>query len=146
MARRLLIEMEPHLSLFGVSAMLLALGAASTAIDAIQSLTSPQPASSQPIGFGPLSDVEDSSAASSSAPTVSGFSSAQISFDNLNALLDAQSLSSGSLAESIDSGGSTSDSSSASAPGTASSAYDMVNQLTQSGAIPLAFNPFSVSA
>ncbi len=83
--------------------------------------------------------------------TVSGFSSAQISSDNLNALFDAQSLSSGNAAGALDSGGSTSDlsssdSSSASASGTASSAYSAINQLTQSAAIPLAFSPFSVSA
>jgi hypothetical protein len=125
--------------------MLPAIGAASAALDLIQSLTSPQKASSQPFGFGLPSDG-DSSPTSSSAPTVSGFSSAQISSDNLNALLDAQNLSSGSSAQSSDFDSSTSDSSSTSSPGTASSAYDMANQLTQSGAIPLGLNPFSVRA
>jgi hypothetical protein len=125
--------------------MLPAIGAASAALDVIQSLTSPQPASSQPFGFGFLSGG-DSPPTSASAPPVSGFSSAQISSDNLNALLDAQNLSSGSLAQSIDSDSSTSDSSSDSASGTASSAYDMANQLTQSGTIPLGLNPFSVRA
>ena len=125
-----------------------AIGAASAALDAIQSLTSPQPgSSSQSTGFfGAFSDAGGSSAASSAQSPVSGFSSAQISSDNLNALFDAQSLSSGNVARSQDSGSSSSDSSSASASGTASSAYSAINQLTQSAAIPLAFSPFSVSA
>jgi hypothetical protein len=128
--------------------MLPAIGA-SFALDAIQSLTSPQSASSQPIGFGAdLSDADDSSAASSAGSnTLSGFSNAQISSDNLNALLDAQSLTSGDLASVLDSGGSTSDASQGqSASGTASSAYSTINQLVQSTAVPLGFNPFSISA
>src|SRR3984885_12660178 len=155
MAHRLLTDIK-HIfkaCLFGVSAMLPAIGAASAALDAIQSLTSPQPGSSSQASdfFGALSDVGDSSATSSAQSPVSGFSTAQISSDNLNALFDAQSLTSGSVAGSLDSGSSTSDSpdsdsSSASAPGTASSAYSAINQLTQSGMIPLAFSPFSVSA
>jgi hypothetical protein len=135
------------------SAMLPAIGAASAALDAIQSLTSPQPGSSSQSTdfFGALSDAGDSSAASSGQSIVPGFSGTQISSDNLNALFDAQSLTSGNVAGSLDSGSSTSDSSdsdssSASAPGTASSAYSAINQLTQSAAIPLAFSPFSVSA
>ena len=132
--------------------MLPAIGAASAALDAIQSLTSPQPgSSSQSTDFFGSFSAGDSSAASSAQSTVSGFSTAQISSDNLNALLDAQSLTSGSVAGNLDSGSSTSDSPdtdspSASAPGTASSAYSAINQLTQSGMIPLAFSPFSVSA
>ena len=133
--------------------MLPAIGAASAALDAIQSLTSPQPGSSSQASdfFGALSDAGDSSAASSAQSPVSGFSNAQISSDNLNALFDAQSLSSGNVAGTLDSASSTSDSSdtdssSASAPGAASSAYSAINQLTQSGMIPLAFSPFSVSA
>ena len=155
MAHRLLTDIK-HIfkaCLFGVSAMLPAIGAASAALDAIQSLTSPQPGSSSQASdfFGALSDAGGSSAASSAQSPVSGFSNAQISSDNLNALFDAQSLSSGSVAGSLDSGSSTSDSpdsdsSSASAPGTASSAYSAINQLTQSAAIPLAFSPLSVSA
>ena len=93
------------------SAMLPAIGAASAALDAIQSLTSPQPGSSSQStgGFGSaLSDAEDSSAASSAQSTVSGFSSALISSDNLNALIDAQSLSSGDAAGALDSSSSTS--------------------------------------
>ena len=134
--------------------MLPAIGAASAALDAIQSLTSPQSASSQPIGgFAPaLSDVEDSSSAPQAASSaLSGFSSALISSDNFNALIDAQSLTSGNLAESVDSSGSDSSSGdqsgpSASASGTALSAYNSVNQLVQSTAIPLGFSPFSISA
>ena len=146
MARRLLtnIKVTFKACLFGAQAMLPAIGAASAALDAIQSLTSPQPgSSSQPADFFGSFSAEDSSAASSAQSTVSGFSTAQISSDNLNALFDAQSQSSGTGA---DSDSSSSDSSSASAPGTASSAYSAINQLTQSAAIPLAFSPFSVSA
>ena len=60
-------------------------------------------------------------------------------------------ISSRAFAGTLDSSSSTSDSSdtdssSASAPGAASSAYSAINQLTQSGMIPLAFSPFSVSA
>ena len=128
--------------------MLPAIGAASAALDAIQSLTSPQPASSQSVGFGSaLSDAEDSSStpqAPSSA--VSGFSSALISADNFNALIDAQSLTSGNLAGTLDSSSSdSSQSQSASTFGTASSAYNSVDQLVQSTAVPLGFNPFSLS-
>jgi len=130
--------------------MLPAIGAASAALDAIQSLTSPQSASSEPSGgFAPaLSDLEDSSPASSPASTaVSGFNSALISSDNFTALIDAQSLTSGDLAGALDSGSSdSSQGQSASASGTASSAYSAINQLVQSTAIPLGFNPFSLSA
>jgi hypothetical protein len=129
------------------SAMLPAIGAASAALDAIQSLTSPQPgSSSQSADFFGSFSAGDSSAASSAQSTVSGFSTAQISSDNLNALFDAQSQSSGNVAGAPDSDSSSSDSSSASAQGTASSAYNAINQLTQTAAIPLAFSPFSVSA
>jgi hypothetical protein len=130
--------------------MLPAIGAASAALDAIQSLTSPQSASSEPSGgFGPaLSDLEDSfSTPSSASNAVSGFNSALISSDNFNALIDAQSLTSGDLAGALDSGSSdSSQSPSASASGTASSAYNTVDQLVQSTAVPLGFNPFSLSA
>ena len=129
------------------SAMLPAIGAASAALDAIQSLTSPQPgSSSQSADFFGSFSAGDSSAASSAQSTVFGFSTAQISSANLNALFDAQSRSSGNVAGAPDSDSSSSDSSSASAPGMASSAYNAINQLTQTAAIPLAFSPFSVSA
>src|SRR5271167_252694 len=56
MARGLLIEAGAALcGACRSSAMLLALGAASAALDAIKSLTTPRP-SSQPIGLGPNSD------------------------------------------------------------------------------------------
>jgi EF-hand domain pair len=76
--------------------MLLALGAASAALDAIKSLTS-KPSSSQPIGSGPASgspfDVSAPPAAGS--PGVPGFSGGtQISPATLSALLAAQSQSS----------------------------------------------------
>src|ERR1700679_1396288 len=130
--------------------MLPAIGAASAALDAIQSLTSPQSTSSQPSGgFGPaLSDVEDSSSTPQAASSaLSGFNSALISSDNFNALIDAQSLTSGDLAGALDSGSSDSSRSpSASAAGTASSSYNTVDQLVQSTAVPLGFNPFSLNA
>jgi uncharacterized protein YkwD len=125
--------------------MLPAIGAASFALDAIQSLTSPQSSSSQPLDFGPLTDASSDSAPLS-APTVSGFSSAQISSDNIDALLSAQSLSSGNLADSIDPGDSTSDSSQQNQSASASSAYNAINQLTQSTAMPLGLSPVSLSA
>ena len=120
--------------------MLPAIGA-SVALDAIQSLTSP----SQPTGSGGF-DLDDSSDVSPPVSgTIPGFSSAQISSGNFNALLDAQSLDAGNLASALDSGGSPSDSSQ-SQFGVASSAYNSVNQLVQSTAVPLAFSPFSMSA
>jgi hypothetical protein len=128
--------------------MFFALGAASSALDAIQSLTSPRPSSSsKPAGgFGPVSDAEGGSAAPPASTTVSGFSNAQISSANFNALIDAQSLASADFAGARDSGHSTSEGQSSSASSTASSAYSAVDQLVQSNAAPLGFNPFSVSA
>ena len=123
--------------------MLPAIGA-SLAFDALQSLTSPSQASSQPIGSGGF-DLDDSSSISPPASSpVSGFSSAQISSDNFNTLLGAQSLDSGGLASAFDSGSSSDASQSQS--GTASSAYNTVNQLVQSTAVPLGFSPVSFSA
>ena len=131
--------------------MLPAIGAASLALDTIQSLTSPQPATSQPIGFGPaVPAAEDSSAASqATSAATSRFSPVQISSDNLNALLDAQSLASANFAQAVESSSQSSKSSSTpsnSASGTAWSTYGAVNQLLQSTAVPLGFNSFSVSA
>ena len=125
--------------------MLPAIGA-SLALDAIQSLTSPPQASSQPIGSGgfDLGDGSDVSLPGSSSSPVSGFSSAQISSDNFNTLLGAQSLDSGGLASALDPGSSSD--SSQSQFGTASSAYNSVNQLVQSTAIPLGFSPVSINA
>jgi hypothetical protein len=134
----------------GNCAMLPAIGAASLVLDAVQSLTSPAPSSSpKPTdAFGPaLTDITDNLPASSPIPpTVSGFGGGQISSDNISTLLDAQSLS--SAGDAFGGANSTSDSSqapAASAPGAASSAYHAINQLTQSTALPLGLNPFSVS-
>jgi hypothetical protein len=120
--------------------MLPAIGAASIVFDTIQSLTSPQPASSQPAGgFSALSDLDDSSdAPSAGSATIPGFSSAQISSDNFNALLNAQNLASVDFSQAGDGGGPGADSQGGgSISGTASSAYNTVNQLAQSMAIPL---------
>jgi hypothetical protein len=127
-------------------AMLPAIGAASFALDAVQSLTSPQSSSSQPIDFGPLTDTADNSSSSPGSATASGFSSAQISSDNINALLSAQSLSSGSLSDSIDPGSSASDPSQQGQSASATSAYSAINQLAQSAAVPLGLSPVSISA
>src|SRR5579871_5933041 len=81
MARRLLTKPAgaTHAPVWSLT-MLPAIGA-SFALDAIQSLTSPPSASSQPIGFATaFSDGDDDSTASSAgASTLSGFSNAQIS-------------------------------------------------------------------
>ncbi len=77
--------------------MLLALGAASAALDAIKSLTSPKPSSSNPIGFGPIpAGATDNSTTPSEGPTTAtGFSGGvKISPDTISALLAAQSQSS----------------------------------------------------
>jgi hypothetical protein len=77
--------------------MLLAFGAASAAVDAIKSLTSSKPSSSQPIGFGPPSGGSFDIAAppSEGSTAVPGFSGGgQISPATLSALLAAQSQSS----------------------------------------------------
>jgi hypothetical protein len=128
--------------------MLPAIGA-SLALDAIQSLSWPQSASSQSTGFASaFSDGDDDSAASAAGSnTLSGFSSTQISPGNLNALLDAQGLAPSGLTSALDSRNSTSASSQGqSGSGLASSAYNAVNQLVQSTAVPLGINPFSISA
>ena len=125
--------------------MLPAIGA-SVALDALQSIISPQSSSSQPAGSGGF-DLDGGSDAPSVGPgTVSGSGSAQISADNLNALIDAQSLASGDLASALGSGNSASDPSqgqSALSSGAASSAYNTINQLAQTTAIPVGL---SVSA
>jgi len=127
--------------------MLPALGAASLALDAVQSLTSPAASSSSRTaeGFAPALSAN---APSSNAATVSGFGSTQISSDNINALLDAQSLTPRDLTGAFGVGDVISDSSraaSVSASSTASSAHNAINQLTQSTALPLGLAPFSVS-
>ncbi len=124
--------------------MLPAIGA-SLALDVIQSLTSPSQASSQPTGPGGF-DLKDSSGAAPPASSpVSGFSSTQISSGNFNTLLGAQSLDSGGLASTLNPGSSSSGSPQGQS-GAASSAYNAVNQLVQSTAIPLGFSPVSISA
>jgi hypothetical protein len=128
--------------------MLPALGAASLALDAVQSLTSPA-ASSSSRAAGAFAPALSANAPSSSAAAVSGFGSTQISSDNINTLLDAQSLTPRGLGGAFGAGDPTSDSSrtaSVSASSTASSAYNAINQLTQSTALPLGLSSFSVSA
>ena len=131
--------------------MLPAIGAASLVLDAIQSLTSPSSSSSssssQAAGFGStLPDAGDNSASFSA--TISGSTAKQISSDNISALIDAQSLASGGLADALGSSSSpdSSSSQSASASANASSAYNSVNQLVQSTAVPLGFSPVSLNA
>jgi hypothetical protein len=124
--------------------MLPAIGAASAALDAVQSLMSPQPSTSQSSGFASiLSDAEDSAAVLSAGSTAGGFGSGQTSSGSINALLDAQSLSSADFADALDSGNSSSNSSQQSQ--SASSAYSAINQLTQSTAVPLGLSPVSLS-
>ena len=128
--------------------MLPAVGAASLALDAVQSLTSPaaSPSTQASDAFAPaLSDIAPSP--TSNAATVSGFGSTRISSDNISTLLDAQSLTPPGLGA-FGAGDSISDSSqtpSVSTSGAASSVYNAANQLTQSTALPLGLNPFSVS-
>ena len=124
--------------------MLLALGAASAALDAIQSLTTPKTSSSQGTGFGPASapPVDTSSSLPAGTAPVTGFTNGpQISPDNINALLSAQSESTGfngSDANSL-----------LSAPLTfsnaATSAYNAIDQLVQGKAAPVPHSPGSLS-
>jgi hypothetical protein len=77
--------------------MLLAFGAASAAVDAIKSLTSSKPSSSQPIGFGPPSggSFDITAPPPESSTAAPGFGGGgQISPATLSALLAAQSQSS----------------------------------------------------
>src|SRR6516164_4267596 len=125
--------------------MLLALGAASAALDAIQSLTTPKrSSSSQGTGFGSASTppVDGASAPGAGTAPVTGFTNGpQISPDNINALLSAQSESTGfngSDANSL-----------LSAPPTfsnaATSAYNAIDQLVQGKAVPVPHPPASLS-
>jgi len=128
--------------------MLPALGAVSAALDAITSLTTSKPASSQPIGFGPVSvGAADNSAAPPADSTLAtGYAGGgQISPDNISALLEAQSQSTGfnaSNAISSLSAPTTGSSDAASVYGNVSSAYSAIDQLAQRQALPV---PFSVS-
>ena len=124
--------------------MLLALGAASAALDAIQSLTTPKTSSSQGTGFGPASTppIDGPSALGAGTAPVTGFTNGpQISPDNINALLSAQSESTGfngSDANSL-----------LSAPPTfsnaATSAYNAIDQLVPGRAAPVPHPPASLS-
>jgi hypothetical protein len=107
--------------------MLAAIGAASAALDAIQSFaSSSKPKSSQPAGFASvLSDAQQASAAlSSGAAGDAGFGANPMSFGNMDALFGA-----------VDPGDSTSGSSQQSQ--SASSTYSAINQLTQQTAVPV---------
>src|ERR1700745_17931 len=116
--------------------MLLALGAASAALDAIKSLTTPKPSSSQGTGFAPapIPPTGAPSALPAGTVPVTGFTNGpKISPDNINALLAPQSQSigvNGSGANSL-----------LSAPprfsNAATSAYNGVDQLVQGKAATL---------
>jgi len=126
--------------------MLFALGAASAALDAIKSLTSSKPSSSQPIGFGPApaSASDNSTAPSGGSTAVTGFTGGpQISPDTISALLAAQSQSTGvpgSNANALPPAATTSSSA-------ASSTYSAIDQLVQrqSTSVPLPVAPLSVN-
>ena len=124
--------------------MLLALGAVSAALDAIKSLTTPKPSSSPGTGFAPASIPPTSSPSALPAGTgpVTGFTNGpQISPDNINALLAAQSHSTGFNGSNTNS--------LLSAPPTlsnaATSAYNSVDQLVQGKAATLPRPPASLS-
>ena len=127
--------------------MMFALGAVSSALDAIKSLTSSKPSSSQTIGFGPApASASDNSAAPSGGSTaVTGFTGGpQISPDTISALLDAQSKSTsvqGSNANAL----LPAPTASSSAASSTYSAIDQLIQRQQANAVPLAINPFSVN-
>ena len=85
--------------------MFLALGAASTAIDALKALTSSKSSSAQTTGVtqnskSPFDFLSSTSSASASTNTGSGGGGAQISPETMSALLDAQSKSSSTTASS----------------------------------------------
>jgi hypothetical protein len=127
------------------SAMLLALGAASAALDAIKSLTASKPTSSQPIGFGPAgaSWSDDSATPPEGLRAATGHSGGpQISPDNISALLAAQSQSTGFQA-----GGTTANSAlpAATASSAASSTYSAAGQLIQRQSTLLPPPPISIN-
>jgi hypothetical protein len=128
--------------------MLLALGAASAALDAIKSLTAPKPTSSQPIGFGPAGATwsDDSAApAGGSTPATTFSSGPQISPDNLGTLLAVQSQTTGF---SSDGTGANSLPLPTTPSSTASSAYTATDQIIQRQSSPalLPTPPISLSA
>jgi hypothetical protein len=124
--------------------MLLALGAVSAALDAIQSLTTPKPSSSHGTGFGPASPPPTGSPSTPPAGTVqvTGFTNGpQISPDNISALLAAQSQSTGfnqSDATPLLTAQPT-------FSNTAISAYNAIDQLVQPKAAPIPHPPASLS-
>jgi hypothetical protein len=128
--------------------MLLALGAASAALDAIKSLTASRPTSSQPIGFGPAgaSWSDDSTTPPGGSTATAGYSGgAQISPDNISALLAAQSQSTGFSASGT---GANSLPLPTASSSSASSTYSAVDQLIQRQSTPalLPTPPISVNA
>jgi hypothetical protein len=123
--------------------MLLALGAASAALDAIKSLTTPKPSSSQGTGFAPASPPTGApSTLRAGTVPVTGFTNGpQISPDNIGALIAAQSQSTGfnrSDATPL-----------LTAPPTSSNAatfaYNAIDQLVQAKAAPIPHPPASLS-
>jgi hypothetical protein len=134
--------------------MMFALGAASSALNAINSLTSSGPSSTQATGFGenPF-QLPGSAPSAASSTTTTGFTgAAQLSPATMNALIAAQSQSTNSASSSqSSSNASTSpadaDDSSADAANapTATSPYNLLEQLMQrqGSAISLAANPLS---
>jgi hypothetical protein len=130
------------------SFMLLALGAASAALNAIKSLTAPKPTASQPIGTGPVGATwsDDSTApAGGSAGATTYSSGPQISPDNLSTLLAVQSQSTGFGSE----GTAVNSLPLPTTPSsTASSAYTATDQLIQRQSSPalLPTPPISLSA
>jgi hypothetical protein len=128
--------------------MLLALGAASAALDAIKSLTPSKPTSSQPIGFGPAgaSWTDDFTAPPGGATAAPGYSRGpQISSENISTLLAAQSQSTGFGSSGT---GANSLSLPTTSSGAASSAYSAVDQSIQRQSTPalLPTPPISFSA
>jgi hypothetical protein len=134
-------------------AMLFALGAASSALDAIQSLTSSASSSSQSTGFSQatadmfgLAPGASTSGSSTLPSGTTGFS--QLSPATMSALLAAQSQSSTQSTTSASTGGSQVTATSAvstTSSSAASSSYNAIEQLTQreANAISFSANPLS---
>jgi hypothetical protein len=158
MARRLLILgfRGVKAALCGVcrsSAMLFALGAASSALDAIQSLTSPASSSSQSTGFSQatadmfgLAPGASTSGNSTLPSGTTGFS--QISPATMSALLAAQGQSSTQSTTSASTGGSQVTATSAvstTSSSAASSSYNAIEQQREANAISFSASPLSFS-
>lgn len=131
--------------------MLFALGAASSALDAIQSLTSPASSSSQSTGFSQatadmfgLAPGASTSGNSTLPSGTTGFS--QISPATMSALLAAQGQSSTQSATSASTGGSqvtATSAASTTSSSAASSSYNAIEQQREANAISFSANPFS---